>query len=315
MTRPVSTNIGWTQPTAQGPDRRGGRRPHYPHFEGLRAMAALMVVVHHAASLNGPETASYIALPAAVMDGGVAVFFVLSGFLIYRPFADAHRMGTPSQSMAGFWWRRLIRLLPAYWFALTALWWAGAFSLGSDWWRYYLFLQPYQRSTVLGGLIQAWSLATEVSFYLFVPLWAALVRRVIGSGRHGTRVDLLGCLVLYGSGFGARAAISVTNPSWRALSFQWLPTNIDLFAVGMALAVLSVRVADGDGLGARITRKVRGSDPWWAVAVLLFGWYALRVGAPDAYQLNDAPFSPASRSGPAGGRSLAEPPGSGTCSP
>ena len=171
-------------------------------------MAAVMVVVHHAASLNGPQTAPLIAVPASVMDGGVAVFFVLSGFLIYRPFAVSHRVGTPAPPVLGFWWRRLLRLIPAYWAALTLLWLSGAIALGSAWWRYYLFVQPYTRATAVGGLIQAWSLATEVSFYLFVPIWAAVVRKISPRRLRTARADLLGCLALYAAGFGARALIS-----------------------------------------------------------------------------------------------------------
>lgn len=250
-------------------------------------MAAVMVVVHHAASLNGPQTARAIAVPAAVMDGGVAVFFVLSGFLIYRPFAVAHRVGTPAPRVLGFWWRRLLRLIPAYWAALTILWLSGAFELGGAWWRYYLFIQPYTAATALGGLVQAWSLATEVSFYLFVPIWAAAVRGMCPRRMRTARADLLGCVGLYAAGFGVRALISWANPSWRGLSFQWLPTNIDLFAVGMALAIASVGAADGARWTLLAKRLARRTDLWWATGLALFSGYAIVVGPPDLAQLGD----------------------------
>ena len=162
-------------------------RVHFPCLEGLRALAALMVVAHHASSLAGSaRTPQLVRIPAEVMDGGVAVFFVLSGFLIYRPIAAAHQSGDVPAPWPGFLWRRLLRLVPAYWLALSFFWALGSFDLGADWWRYYLFLQIYSRTTALGGLVQAWSLSTEVTFYLMIPLWSILHRAVrrIGLRQH-----------------------------------------------------------------------------------------------------------------------------------
>lgn len=263
-------------------------RVHFPGLEGLRAIAALMVVVHHAAALAGPEvTSRLVRVPAAVLDGGVAVFFVLSGFLIYRPFAVAHHHGTPAPAARAFWWRRLLRLVPAYWLALTVLWALGSFQLGTDWWRYYLFLQTYTRTTTLCGLGQAWSLCVEVAFYLLVPLWAGGLRRLVSSGRRSARVDLLGCALLYVLGFVARQVITEVNPRWRSLSFQWLLTNIDLFAIGMAVAVVSVWAAEDRRLGRIVERAARPAALWWAAALVLFGWYAVRVGGPTLTMIAD----------------------------
>ena len=263
-------------------------RVTFPCFEGLRALAAVMVVVHHAASLAGPaHTPRAIFVPAEVMDSGVAVFFVLSGFLIYRPFAAAHRASGVQPPTLAFWWRRLLRLVPAYWLALTFFWFLGSFDLGRDWWRYYLFLQIYSRTTVLGGLVQAWSLCTEVTFYLLVPLWAFVVAKVVRDRRRATAVDLAGCALLLLAAVASRALISHRNPTWRGMAFQWLPTNLDLFAVGMAVAVLSVAAAESDRLRATATRLAQPAFAWWLAAVAVFAWYAWRVGAPAGAQLAD----------------------------
>lgn len=250
-------------------------------------MAAVMVVVHHANALAGPNhTAGYIRVPAEVMDSGVAVFFVLSGFLIYRPFALAHHLGTPVPGTAAFWWRRLLRLVPAYWAALTFFWVLGSYDLGGDWWRYYSFGQIYSRSTTFGGLVQAWSLCTEVTFYLLVPVWAGALRRIVGR-RLSVRTDLAAVAVLYACGFLARAIISSVDPTWRGLSFQWLPANLDLFATGMAVAVVSVWAADGGRVGDVMARIAARAELWWAAALLLFAWYAIRVGGPSLDNLGD----------------------------
>src|SRR4051812_4045689 len=157
------------------------RRVYFPGLEGLRAVAACAVVFHHSIAHAWPE---YEAVPlhqvpivarfGHVMDGGVAIFFVLSGFLIYRPFVTAHLSGRPQMPVKRFFWRRFLRIVPAYWVALTFFWAIGQYDLGGPGtaWRYYAFAQIYDRNTVLGGIVPAWSLNTEISFYLLIPLYA-----------------------------------------------------------------------------------------------------------------------------------------------
>jgi peptidoglycan/LPS O-acetylase OafA/YrhL len=242
-----------------------------------------MVVLHHAGSFAGAANTGRLEPLTAVMDGGVAVFFVLSGFLIYRPFALAAIDGRDAQHPLAFWWRRVLRIVPAYWVVLTFFWALGAFELGSQWWRYYLFLQIYSRETVLGGVVQAWSLCTEMSFYLLVPFWAALVARLAARAAPSRRAgaQLAGCAALWIAGFVARWAVEAWAPSYRPLSFNWLPANLDLFATGMALAVLSAWASQHAGVRARLDRLATPVVPWWLAAAALFTWYAYAVGPAD----------------------------------
>lgn len=258
----------------------GAVRRYFRGFEALRAIAAAMVVVHHAVALSGPARAGRLATPAAVMDGGVAIFFVLSGFLIYRPFVGASLDGHRHPSWRSFWWRRALRIVPAYWVALTFFWVAGAFELGPDWWRYYLFLQIYDRYTSFGGIVQAWSLCTEVTFYLLVPVWASALA-VVARRMRGVPLavaHLVGCATLWLGGVAGRVAMERWWPSRRGISFNWLITNLDLFATGMALAVVSAWAASDPALGARLDRLARSVWPYWVAALALFAWYAYRVG-------------------------------------
>src|SRR5688572_16406878 len=84
------------------PDRA---RVHFTGLEGIRALAASMVVVHHAVSFAGPDRAGPLHKLGAIGDMGVGVFFVLSGFLIYRPFAVAGLDGGSPQRAISFLWR------------------------------------------------------------------------------------------------------------------------------------------------------------------------------------------------------------------
>ena len=111
---------------------------------------------------------------------GVAFFFVISGFLLYRPFLAARFAGRPAPRIRDYARRRVLRIVPAYWLALTVLTatvgLCGAFS--RDWWIYFGLLQNNSQATVLCGIGPAWSLCIEASFYVALPLWALLMARV-----------------------------------------------------------------------------------------------------------------------------------------
>jgi len=89
----------------------------------VRAFACLMVVAHHVAQRVDPNvfTEDRIWMPMAVTMGafGVAAFFVLSGFLLARPFWLALDANQPMPSLRTYTIRRAARILPALWLALT----------------------------------------------------------------------------------------------------------------------------------------------------------------------------------------------------
>lgn len=260
---------------------------HFPGLEAIRALAASMVVVHHVASVSGSRPGP-LAAPAAVMDGGVAVFFVLSGFLIFRPYAEALVAGRSTQSAPAFWWRRILRIVPAYWMALSILWAAGNLHLGDQWWKHYLLLQPFDRYTALVGLVPAWSLSTELCFYLLVPPLAAGLSWALaacwpGEGSTGARARAVATAVVAVAALGPLAR--ATAPRWagddRALSFQWLPTNLDLFGAGMLLAVVSGWTAVAPTVRARADSWAGPAWAWWSSAAVVFVAYAHLVGGVD----------------------------------
>ena len=65
-------------------------------------------------------------------------------------------------------------------------------------------------------------------------------------------------------------------------TFQWLPANIDLFAIGMGVAVVSVWAIQDDRL-RRLADLVSSAGPsrGGPAAIVLFVWYAYRVGPAD----------------------------------
>src|SRR4051794_15995274 len=109
------------------------RAPRFPHVDSLRAIAALAVLGTHAALYAGAvHPGSHVGRYAQRLEVGVAVFFVISGFLLYRPYVAARVAGIDGPRVGPYAWRRFLRIVPAYWVALTisalALGTAGVFT-------------------------------------------------------------------------------------------------------------------------------------------------------------------------------------------
>jgi len=91
-----------------------------PGIEGLRAVAAMMILVLHCAQITGAEgvLTGPIGPIVANLHAGVPLFFSLTAFLLYRPFAAAIISGRPGPVLSTYFSRRARRVLPAYWVVL-----------------------------------------------------------------------------------------------------------------------------------------------------------------------------------------------------
>ena len=147
----------------------------FPLMDSLRAIAALSVFVYHLAFVLGWFDEGLAGRYLRELNLGVSIFFVLSGFLLYRPFVAARVEGEPSPALVPYAIRRVARIVPAYWVALTiiAIWLpvSGVFTAEGIV-TYYGFLQAYDPDTITGGIGQAWTLTVEVSFYILLPILA-----------------------------------------------------------------------------------------------------------------------------------------------
>ena len=150
-------------------------------FDGLRAIAALLVVVDHVGQASGFTGRSSLGRFTARGEIGVSVFFLISGFLLYRPFAAAALAGRPGPNVRSYLVRRVLRIVPLYWVALVVNYlftgWKSVHGV-SGFLENAFFLQVYSRHWVFHGITQAWSLCIEVTFYLALPLWAVAMRRL-----------------------------------------------------------------------------------------------------------------------------------------
>jgi peptidoglycan/LPS O-acetylase OafA/YrhL len=160
---------------SDAPQRASSGRGRMVGLDGLRAVAAGMVFAHHL----GPTM--FGASAGTGLDVGVMVFFALSGYVLYRPFATK---GVP---LGSYLVRRVARIWPAYLLA--------AFGAA-------VFFQPAFLAAPLDivtmdhtplGVI--WTLKFELGFYCALPFIARLIRRLPLQGRLAVLV-WLGCLYL-----------------------------------------------------------------------------------------------------------------------
>jgi peptidoglycan/LPS O-acetylase OafA/YrhL len=261
------------------------RALRFPLFDSLRAIAALAVLATHAAVFAGLETANGTTLGqyAARLDAGVAVFFVISGCLLYRPFARARLAGRPAPASGPYAWRRFLRIVPAYWVALTLVtvlfgtsgevfgWPGSAYFYGVG--------QAYSQDTFGGGLTQAWSLTVEVAFYAFLPLWAFGMRRLLG--RRGFGAEAAALALLFAAGVIYKLVVLSGGDSHQVAitpRLVSLPAYFDHFALGMALAVLSLWVEQNRRLPRALAWIDRFPSFSWLAAVLAFWLVSTQIG-------------------------------------
>ncbi|HEX2086514.1 MAG TPA: acyltransferase [Solirubrobacteraceae bacterium] len=250
--------------------------PRFPLLDSMRALAALSIVVFHAAAETEFTRVNELGAYTARLDVGVTLFFLLSGFLLYRPFAAARHEGRPPIRVRDYARRRVLRIVPAYWVALTllALWpglqafWDGA------WWRSYAFVQNLWGDSTLQGIFPAWTLCIEVSFYVLLPFLAVAIGRVAGAR---WRVELALLVALAAAAVAARALMLGLGggPGLR----NSLAGYLDWFAYGMILAVLSIVWR-----GREITVR-----PWiaWAGAAVAFWLVSTQLGLTRGLFVDD----------------------------
>ena len=237
----------------------------------------MSVLVTHTALLTGANQFAWYGKYTARLDVGVTIFFLISGFLLYRPFVAAHLDGRAGPRVRDYARRRVLRIVPAYWLALTVL--AIYPGLGQMWsghsWVYYVFLQDYSPGWVFGGLQPAWSLGVEAAFYVSLPAVAYGLRWI---GRRMSRRGRVTLELTVIAALGA-ASVVVRAVTPGSPGSQWhvtLPGTFDWFALGMLLAVVSAALAGREPGPIRFLRHWPSAA--WLVALVLFWFTATQLG-------------------------------------
>lgn len=252
--------------------------PRFAALDGMRLVGALAVLTTHAGFDSGDALRGPWAGLLARLDVGVALFFVVSGFLLFRPHVMAHLEGRRRPATRSYLLRRAVRILPVLWVAVVAAWLLVR-RPGADPWDYVevaTLVHIYVETPLLAGLTQFWSLATEVAFYLLLPLLAGLLCR----GDPGIRwvrrtIAVLLAPVVLGPVWMALAT-AVGRPEWRL----WLPGFVGWFAVGMVLALWHAARTKGLLGAGPLDRLTSLPGTTWTIALGLMLVASTAVAGP-----------------------------------
>jgi peptidoglycan/LPS O-acetylase OafA/YrhL len=253
-------------------DQAGERRS--ARIESLRAVAALSVLVCHITlvyiilATNSQAFLDPSAAEQLLYAGGfgVSLFFALTGYLIFRPFAK-RLAGAPPIVLHTYATNRALRILPLY-FVVMAVVLAAQSQPLEAWVRFFTFTQNFSDETA--GKINgpAWSLAVELQFYLLLPLLA------IGLSRFKRRPLVTAAAVIVALGIASLVArlVLIDDPDFANATWRYrMATNFIFFVPGMLLALIEVGLR---GRPLRLPKALAVSDLWlvagvamWAVVV------------------------------------------------
>jgi len=215
-------------------------RAHMPELDSVRGLAILMVMLYHGfywtVDLRRFAPVERAALTAAWTGRlGVNLFFVLSGFLITGLLLESKGR---KNYYGRFYWRRALRILPAYYATLALL-----AALGTSWAFLGLSFLYLANLTPLFGVLIAypvlWSLAVEEHFYF---VWPVVVKKLTTRG------------VLAASG-----AIVVLSPLVRLWTFYVI--GRDSSWVSYKVFDYTWNAADGLACGAMVAAWLREFEP------------------------------------------------------
>jgi peptidoglycan/LPS O-acetylase OafA/YrhL len=245
-------------------------------LDGLRAIAALMIVAFHLMLTNHVEYQAWSQATNSfwyVLSTGVQLFFTLSGFLLFRPYAVAMLKGGPLPSTVRFYQKRALRILPAYWVALAILVFYN-WQIAKD----PIWLNALTHATFIHDVFPRynrdlngpfWTLAVEAQFYLALPWIAGATAWITGHTRFGAPArrplsarhllaGLLGmivvALIIRWVGFQVMGALpaSAPIPSGATATFFWLGLALigmqgkylEVFLTGAIAATLYVATVE-----------------------------------------------------------------------
>lgn len=253
----------------------------FPTLTAVRGIGAIMVVATHSAFNTGQILRGWTGGVWTRLDFGVTLFFILSGFLLSRPFflATARRLRQPS--LRHYLWKRALRILPLYWLVVVValLLTPANRDLGWEVWvRQLTLTQLYFPTLLPEALTQMWSLCTEVAFYIVLP---ALVWLLTRSRRHAG-LDLATvwrrAILIAVLGVAWQASFA-TVPGREGHYLQWLPGYLPWFLAGMCFAATSasLTVNPRPHLLDRLGNDLVGC---WILATALFAIACTPVAGP-----------------------------------
>ena len=210
--------------------------------DGVRAIACLMVMFHHAFQRLSPQLLlpNVVELQKFFWNGqvGVAVFFVLSGFLLSEPFWRAWADGGEQPSLKTFAIRRWARIAPAFWLNLALV-----FLLS-------LWLVPEVPDRIL-RFLAGLSFTSSLTWQTFFPVDINLPLWSIGYEVFSYGLLAVGALLWF--------KLPIRRSVLTGIGY-WLAVMVVVLAVHQLL--LTFTVPDDDGKGWMFG-PYGGAKGWW----------------------------------------------------
>jgi peptidoglycan/LPS O-acetylase OafA/YrhL len=262
-----------------------GDGARFSGLNALRGVPSLGVLAFHLHPGHTWLEHSWVGVIVFNLGVGVPVFFVISGFLLFRPFALALRDSRPV-SLARYGYNRLLRILPLFFVVNVVAFAISSTAIGrSVLLRTLAFVGVYSTANPQNLVIVEWSLDDEVVFYLVLPILFLVLTRWVSPQR---RIAVAAWIV------GGLTALSLAVQSAGFLFFHVqandLPYNrvwqfnpaskFLLFGFGLLLALLAVARADRPALTTR--RSFALALP---ALVILWGGVAIYQVSPPASDL------------------------------
>jgi peptidoglycan/LPS O-acetylase OafA/YrhL len=209
---------------------------HYKSLDGVRGIAALMVMWFHFSWTGGGAVIKFIEKTSVFGQTGVSLFFVLSGFLITRILL--YNKGTSRHYFSNFYIRRSLRIFPLYflflgiyYFVVPLMFHTPFVPFGKQVY-YWTYLQSFSQTFGwnAAGPNHFWSLSVEEHFYLF---WPFLI--------YYLNLKQIKRAIFFLIGLAVVLRVLLVSAGYPV--FYWTFTNVDSLAFGALLAVFEAENA------------------------------------------------------------------------
>jgi peptidoglycan/LPS O-acetylase OafA/YrhL len=257
---------------------------------GVRGVGAPLVFITHLFLLADPvpnnnmRSYGWAAPVLGHIDLALAAFFALSGYLIARPYARAFVLGTRYPRLRSYVRNRVLRVVPAFYLftvlVLLRFGFDGTLDSGSDnsssalqVLGQFLFVQAQVAGPAQVPIGPAWSIGSEVGFYVLIPIAAAIAMRAASRLDGPARRAAFGVVAA-----GIVMVVSIALRAYDQYDFAWLtapPAIMFGFMPGVAIALVEPLLA------ARLRDRPR---PARAIA---WGAFAIAALAAVAYTITD----------------------------
>ena len=247
-----------------------------PELNGVRVLLVFIVSWYHIwqQSWLGPYVGGY-SLDYLVRTGYMPVdgLILLSGFLLFLPYARTMLLGEPMPSVRTFYQRRIMRIVPSYYFVLLLTLFVVALPYGlysssaqmaEDLAAHLTFTHTFFRTTYLGTQIGGvtWTLAIEMQAYLIFPLIARLAMK----NTAGTTGFMFAVAWMF-------RGLCLWQMDTYGMVVNQLPNFLDVYATGILAALAYVKLTE-------LWKRARWRLLWEALAtaaVVLCVWGLIQV--------------------------------------